>query len=65
MPRKGNVPKRDVLPDPIYNDKVVAKLINNIMIDGKKSIAQKICYGAFDIIREKREKTRWKCLNRL
>jgi len=47
------VPKRDVLPDPIYNDKVVAKLINNIMIDGKKSIAQKICYGAFDIIREK------------
>ncbi|ABN53927.1 MAG TPA: 30S ribosomal protein S7 [Hungateiclostridium thermocellum] len=53
MPRKGNVPKRDVLPDPIYNDKVVAKLINNIMIDGKKSIAQKICYGAFDIIREK------------
>jgi small subunit ribosomal protein S7 len=53
VPRKGNVPKRDVLPDPIYNDKVVAKLINNIMIDGKKSIAQKICYGAFDIIREK------------
>ena len=53
MPRKGYVAKRDVLPDPIYNDKVVTKLINNIMIDGKKGIAQKICYGAFDIIKEK------------
>jgi len=53
VPRKGHVPKRDVLPDPIYNDKVVTKLINNIMIDGKKSTAQKICYGAFDIIKEK------------
>ncbi|MCX7842035.1 MAG: 30S ribosomal protein S7 [Clostridia bacterium] len=53
MPRKGHVPKRDVLPDPIYNDKVVTKLINNIMQKGKKGIAQKICYGAFDIIREK------------
>ena len=53
MPRKGHVPKRDVLPDPIYNDKVVTKLINQIMLDGKKGIAQKICYGAFDIIRQK------------
>jgi len=53
VPRKGHVPKRDVLPDPIYNDKIVTKLINKIMLDGKKGIAQKICYGAFDIIREK------------
>ncbi|AUG58499.1 30S ribosomal protein S7 [Acetivibrio saccincola] len=53
MPRKGYVPKRDVLPDPVYNDKVVTKLINNIMLDGKKGVAQKICYGAFDIIKEK------------
>ena len=53
MPRKGHIPKRDVLPDPMYNDKVVTKLINNIMLDGKKGTAQKICYGAFDIIRDK------------
>ncbi|NLL04744.1 MAG: 30S ribosomal protein S7 [Clostridiaceae bacterium] len=53
MPRKGYIAKRDVLPDPIYNDKVVTKLINNIMIDGKKGIAQRICYEAFDIIKEK------------
>lgn len=53
MPRKGHTPKRDVLPDPIYNDKVVTKLINNIMLDGKKGTAQKICYDAFDIIKEK------------
>ena len=53
MPRKGYVARRDVLPDSIYNDKVVTKLINNIMKDGKKGIAQKICYEAFDIIREK------------
>lgn len=53
MPRRGHVPKRDVLPDPIYNDKIVTKLINNIMLDGKKGVAQKIVYGAFDIIREK------------
>ncbi|ODM27521.1 30S ribosomal protein S7 [Acetivibrio mesophilus] len=53
MPRKGHVPKRDVLPDPLYNDKVVTKLINNIMIDGKKGVAQKICYEAFDIIKNK------------
>ena len=53
VPRKGHVPKRDVLPDPLYNDKIVTKLINNIMLDGKKGVAQKICYGAFDIIKEK------------
>ncbi|HOV26428.1 MAG TPA: 30S ribosomal protein S7 [Pseudobacteroides sp.] len=53
MPRKGHIPKRDVLPDPLYNDKVVTKLINNLMLDGKKGIAQKICYGAFEIIKEK------------
>ncbi len=53
MPRRGFVPKRDVLPDPVYNDKVVTRLINNIMLDGKKGIAQKIVYDAFDIIKEK------------
>jgi small subunit ribosomal protein S7 len=53
VPRKGYIPKRDVLPDPIYNDKVVTKLINKIMLDGKKGTAQKICYGAFDIIKDK------------
>ena len=53
MPRKGYIAKRDVLPDPIYNDKVVTKLINSIMLDGKKGAAQKVCYGAFDIIKEK------------
>jgi len=53
VPRKGYIAKRDVLPDPIYNDKVVTKLVNNIMEDGKKGVAQKICYEAFDIIKEK------------
>jgi small subunit ribosomal protein S7 len=53
VPRKGHISKRDVLPDPLYNNRVVTKLINNIMLDGKKGIAQKICYGAFDIIKEK------------
>ncbi len=53
MPRRGHVPKRDVLPDPIYNNRIVMKLINNIMLDGKKGVAQKIIYDAFDIIREK------------
>ncbi len=52
MPRKGNIVKRDVLPDPIYNSKLVTKLINNIMLDGKKSTAQGILYGAFEKIRE-------------
>jgi small subunit ribosomal protein S7 len=53
VPRKGHVPKRDVLADPIYNDKTVTKLVNNIMLDGKKGVAQHICYEAFDIIKEK------------
>ena len=51
MPRKGNVPVREVLPDPLYNDVKVTKLINNIMLDGKKGVAQKICYDAFEIIK--------------
>ena len=53
MPRKGHTQKRDVLADPMYNNKVVTKLINNIMLDGKKSVAQKIVYGAFSIVEEK------------
>ena len=53
MPRKGHIQKRDVLADPIYNSKVVTKLVNNIMLDGKKGVAQKIVYGAFDRISEK------------
>ena len=53
MPRRGNVAKRDVLPDPLYNSKIVTRLINSVMYDGKKGVAQKIVYDAFDIIREK------------
>ena len=53
MPRRGNIAKRDVLPDPIYNSKLVTRLVNNIMYDGKKGVAQKIVYGAFDIVRDK------------
>ncbi len=53
MPRRGHTPKRDVLADPIYNDKTVSRLINSIMLDGKKGVAQRICYDAFDIIKEK------------
>ena len=53
MPRRGNVPKRDVLPDPLYNSKLVTKLVNSIMLDGKKGVAQKVVYGAFDIVRDK------------
>ena len=53
VPRRGFIPKRDVLPDPLYNNKVVTRLINNIMLDGKKGVAQKIVYDAFDVIREK------------
>ena len=56
MPRRGFIAKRDVLPDPIYNSKVVTKLINNIMLDGKKSVAQNIVYDAFEIIKEKEQK---------
>ena len=53
VPRRGFIPKRDVLPDPLYNNKVVTRLINNIMLDGKKGVAQKIVYDAFEVIREK------------
>ena len=53
MPRRGFIAKRDVLPDPIYNSKLVSKLINSIMLDGKKGVAQKIVYDAFDIVKEK------------
>ena len=52
MPRKGNIPARKVLPDPVYNDVRVSKLINNVMLDGKKGLAQKIVYDAFDSIKE-------------
>lgn len=53
MPRRGNVPKREVLPDPMYGSELVTRLINNIMLDGKKGVAQKIVYGAFEIVAEK------------
>ena len=53
VPRKGHIAKRDVLPDPVYKNKVVTKLINNVMLDGKKGVAQKIVYGAFEEIAEK------------
>ena len=53
MPRRGQITKRDVLPDPLYNSKMVTRLINSIMLDGKKGVAQKIVYGAFEIVNEK------------
>ena len=53
MPRKGHIQKRDVLADPLYNDKVVTRLINTVMLDGKKGVAQKIVYGAFAQVEEK------------
>ncbi len=53
MPRRGNVPKREILPDPLYNSILVTKLINSVMLDGKKGVAQKVVYGAFDIVRDK------------
>ena len=53
MPRRGQIAKRDVLPDPLYNSKLVTRLINSVMVDGKKGVAQKIVYDAFDIIKEK------------
>lgn len=56
MPRRGQIAKRDVLPDPMYNSKLVTRLINSIMYDGKRGIAQRIVYDAFDIIREKTTK---------
>ena len=57
MPRRGNVPKREVLPDPIYNSVLVTKLINSIMLDGKKGVAQKVVYDAFHIVEEKTGKS--------
>ena len=53
MPRRGNVPKREILPDPMYNSVLVTKLLNGVMLDGKKGGAQKVVYDAFDIIKEK------------
>ena len=53
MPRRGNVPKREVLPDPQYNSVLVTKLVNSIMLDGKKGVAQKVVYGAFEIVETK------------
>jgi len=53
VPRRGNIAKRDVLPDPVYGSKMVTRLVNNVMYDGKKGVAQKIVYGAFDIVKEK------------
>ena len=53
MPRRGNVPKREILPDPMYNSVLVTKLINSVMLDGKKGVAQKVVYDAFDTIKEK------------
>ena len=53
MPRRGNIAKRDVLPDPLYNSKLVTRLINSVMHDGKKGVAQRIVYDAFDIVKEK------------
>ena len=57
MPRRGNVPKREILPDPLYHSVLVTKLTNSIMLDGKKGVAQKVVYGAFDIIAEKTGKS--------
>ena len=56
MPRKGYIAKRDVIADPMYNSKLVTKLVNNVMLDGKKTVAQKIVYDAFDIIKEKEQR---------
>jgi small subunit ribosomal protein S7 len=61
VPRKGHVPKRDVLPDPVYNSKIVTKLINNIMLDGKRGIAQSIVYGAFERVKQKRDEAPLEC----
>ena len=57
VPRRGNVPKREVLPDPIYNSVLVTKLINSVMLDGKKGVAQKVVYDAFHIVEEKTGKS--------
>ena len=60
MPRRGNVPKREVLPDPMYRSVLVTKLINSIMLDGKKGVAQKVVYSAFDIVKEQTGKDPWR-----
>ena len=57
MPRRGNVPKREILPDPVYNSVLVTKLINGVMLDGKKGVAQKVVYDAFDIIEKKLDRS--------
>jgi len=57
VPRRGNVPKREILPDPVYNSVLVTKLVNSIMLDGKKGVAQKVVYGAFELIEEKTGKS--------
>ena len=57
MPRRGNVPKREILPDPIYGSVLVTKLVNSIMLDGKKGVAQKVVYGAFQIVEEETGKS--------
>ena len=65
MPRRGNVPKREVLPDPNYNSVLVTKLVNSIMLDGKKGVAQKVVYGAFCHCRgEDSARTAWRCSSR-
>ena len=56
MPRRGNVPKREVLPDPVYGSILVTKLVNSVMLDGKKGVAQKVVYAAFEQVKEKTEK---------
>ena len=61
MPRRGKIAKRDVLPDPLYKSKQVTRLVNSIMLDGKKGVAQKIVYGAFDIVKEKTGKEPLEC----
>ena len=63
MPRRGNVPKRDVLPDPMYGSKVVTKLINQIMLDGKRGIAQSVCYDAFQMLADKTGKDAMEVFN--
>ncbi len=63
MPRKGNVPKRDVLPDPVYGSKVITKLINNVMLDGKKGVAQEIVYDALSKVEQTTEKNALEAFN--
>ena len=63
MPRRGQISKRDVLPDPVYNSKLVTKLINNIMYDGKRGVAQKIVYDAFEIVEKKTDKSPLEAFN--